>query len=59
MVEEKRKKSLQFLSVMIIAIVSFVAGTRYDTIFATVAPVFGIRASSQRLDLSSVQTTYQ
>ena len=59
MVEEKRKKSLQFLSVMIIAIVSFVAGTRYDTIFATVAPVFGIRASSQRLDLSNVQTTYQ
>lgn len=59
MVDEKRKKSLQFLSVMIIAIVSFVAGTRYDTIFATVVPVFGIRASSQRLDLSSVQTTYQ
>lgn len=56
---EKRQQLSWFLTLVIVAIVSFVAGTRYDTIFATVAPVFGMRASSQKIDLSSVQTTYQ
>ena len=59
MTEVKKQRSIYFLAFIIVAIVSFVAGTRYDTIFATVAPVFGIRASSETLDLSSVQETYR
>ena len=59
MTEVKKQRSIYFLAFIIVAIVSFVAGTRYDTIFAAVAPVFGIRASSETLDLSSVQETYR
>lgn len=59
MTEAKKQRSIYFLAFTIVAIVSFVAGTRYDAIFAAVAPVFGIRTSSETLDLSSVQETYR
>ena len=48
-----------FLTLVIVAIVSFVAGTRSEKIFATVAPIFGVRMSSGSIDLSSVQETYR
>lgn len=60
MTDEKKKGRLaQFLLFLVVAIVSFVAGTRYDSISATLAPVVGLRGSSERLDLSSVQKTFQ
>lgn len=60
MTEEKKKGRLaQFLLFLVVAIVSFVAGTRYDSIYATLSPVIGLRGSSERLDLSSVQKTFQ
>ena len=59
MTERKKSQSVQFLAVIIVAIVSFVAGTRYETIFAAAAPMFGMRASNKTSDLSSVQETYQ
>ncbi len=59
MTEVKKQRSIYFLAFTIVAIISFVAGTRYETIFAAVAPAFGIRTSSETLDLSSVQETYR
>ena len=59
MTERKKSQSVQFLAVIIVAIVSFAAGTRYETIFAAAAPIFGVRASNKTIDLSSVQETYQ
>lgn len=59
MTERKKSQSVQFLAVIIVAIVSFAAGTRYETIFAAAAPMFGIRASNKTIDLSSVQETYR
>ncbi len=59
MTERKKSQSVQFLVVIIVAIVSFAAGTRYETIFAAAAPMFGMRASNKTIDLSSVQETYQ
>lgn len=57
--EKKKAKLIQFLLFLSVAIISFVAGTRYDSIIATLAPVIGVRSSSERLDLSSVQKTFQ
>lgn len=56
---EKRQQLSWFLTLVIVAIVSFVAGARSDALFANVAPAFGVRTSSKTIDLSSVQKTYQ
>ena len=56
---EKRQQLSWFLTLVIVAIVSFVAGARSDALFANVASVFGVRTSSKTIDLSSVQKTYQ
>ena len=56
---EKRQQLSWFLTLVIVAIVSFVAGARSDTLFANVASVFGVRTSNKTIDLSSVQKTYQ
>ena len=56
---EKRQQLSWFLTLVIVAIVSFVAGARSDALFANVASVFGVRTSNKTLDLSSVQKTYQ
>lgn len=42
-----------------IGLVSFVLGTRSDQLYAAIAPVFGIKASGDSLDLSLVQKTYR
>ena len=57
--EEKRQQLSWFLTIVIVAIVSFVAGARSDALFANVASVFGVRTSNKTIDLSSVQKTYQ
>ena len=56
---EKRQQLSWFLTIVIVAIVSFVAGARSDALFANVASVFGARTSNKTIDLSSVQKTYQ
>lgn len=56
---EKRQQLSWFLTLVIVAIVSFVAGARSDALFANVASVFGVRTSNKTIDLSSVQKTYQ
>ena len=56
---EKRQQLSWFLTLVIVAIVSFVAGSRSDALFANVASVFGVRTSNKTIDLSSVQKTYQ
>ena len=59
----KQKKGISkgtyFFSVVLILIVGFIAGTRSDELFASIAPVFGIKTSSDTLDLKSVQDTYR
>ena len=47
------------LSGLLVLLVGFVAGTRSNEIYAAVAPIVGIRASSDTLNLSDVQETYQ
>ena len=56
---EKRQQLSWFLTLVIVAIVSFVAGARSDALFANMASVFGVRTSNKTIDLSSVQKTYQ
>ena len=56
---EKRQQLSWFLTLVIVAIVSFVAGAHSDALFANVASVFGVRTSNKTIDLSSVQKTYQ
>lgn len=56
---EKRQQLSWFLTLVIVAVVSFVAGARSDALFANVASVFGVRTSNKTIDLSSVQKTYQ
>ena len=56
---EKRQQLSWFLTLVIVAIVSFVVGARSDALFANVASVFGVRTSNKTIDLSSVQKTYQ
>ena len=56
---ERRQQLSWFLTLVIVAIVSFVAGARSDALFANVASVFGVRTSNKTIDLSSVQKTYQ
>ena len=56
---EKRQQLSWFLTLVIVAIVSYVAGARSDALFANVASVFGVRTSNKTIDLSSVQKTYQ
>ena len=56
---EKRQQLSWFLTLVIVAIASFVAGARSDALFANVASVFGVRTSNKTIDLSSVQKTYQ
>lgn len=54
-----RSKQVLFLGGCLIAIVAFFAGTRSDQIMNAVGPVLGISPTSETIDLSSVQRTYQ
>lgn len=48
-----------FIAVALALVVGFVVGTRSQDILAAMGPVFGFKASSDTLDLSSVESTYQ
>lgn len=44
---------------LIVAIVSFVAGTRSNQIIGAIAPVLGLRVSTESLELESIQETFR
>lgn len=52
-------KSVYFLTIAVVAVVGFVAGTRSNQLLAVVAPVFGIKVETGTLRLDPVQRTYQ
>jgi carboxyl-terminal processing protease len=52
-------KNIYILTIAVVAVISFVAGTRGNEILGTIAPVLGFKVETGTLDLSSVQKTYQ
>ena len=54
-----QSKSLLIAVAILISAVSFVAGTRQNELMSVVSQVLGAPKSSDQLDLSSVQNTYQ
>jgi carboxyl-terminal processing protease len=52
-------KNTFLLSIFFVALVGFVAGTRSTQVYSVIAPIFGIKASGDTLDLQIVQKTYQ
>lgn len=52
-------KSTFYFGLVFVALVAFVAGTRNQQLYAAIAPVFGVKASADTLDLALVQKTYQ
>ncbi|HJP81856.1 MAG TPA: S41 family peptidase [Candidatus Saccharimonadales bacterium] len=53
------KKSTFFLTLALVLVVGFVAGTRSNDIFAAVGPVLGIKVASGSIDLNAVEKTYR
>lgn len=51
-------KSFYVVSIIAVALIGFVVGTRSDSIMQTVGPVIGIKPPAGQLDLSTVQRTY-
>jgi carboxyl-terminal processing protease len=52
-------KNIYILSIAVVAVISFVAGTRGNEIVGAVAPALGFKVETGTLDLSSVQKTYR
>lgn len=61
MTEQRRvgRRARLFLGGLLIAIVSFAAGTRSDLIMAQVGSLFGLRTATGSLDVSTVQRVYR
>jgi carboxyl-terminal processing protease len=53
------KKSTFFLTLALVLVVGFVAGTRSNDILAAVGPVLGIKVASGSIDLNTVEKTYR
>lgn len=51
-------KKVYFLTIAIVAVIGFAAGTRGSQIIGAVAPVLGFKVASDTIDLSEVQKTY-
>lgn len=62
-VTHHRKKTIStnlfFITMAVTALIGFAAGTRAQELYALAAPLFGVKASSDTLDLALVQRTYQ
>lgn len=52
-------KTTFFLSLALMGLVGFVAGTRADQLYAAIAPVFGIKATAATLDTTVLQQAYR
>lgn len=48
-----------FTTMALVALVAFVAGTRSDELYAAIAPVFGVKVSSDTLDTGILQRTFR
>lgn len=59
--EKKVELSRVYFAAVVLGVllIGFVFGTRYEQIFATVAPVFGARVETGELDDASLQDAYQ
>jgi carboxyl-terminal processing protease len=51
-------KKVYFLTIAIVAVIGFAAGTRGSEIIGAVAPVLGFKVASGTIDLTEVQKTY-
>src|SRR5690606_17946630 len=52
-------KSMYFLTIAVVALIGFVAGTRQSEMYAAVGSLFGVTISTDTIDTSSLQSTYQ
>lgn len=52
-------KNIYILTIAVVAVVSFVAGTRGNEILGTIAPALGFKVETGTLDLATVQKTYR
>jgi carboxyl-terminal processing protease len=52
-------KNVYFLTIALTVLIGFVAGTRSNELLSLVAPVLGMKVETGKLDLESVQATYQ
>lgn len=52
-------RNVYFLTIAVVAVVGFIAGTRGNEIMGIIAPVFGFKVETGHLDLAAVQKTYQ
>lgn len=52
-------KNMYFLTIAIVALIGFVAGTRQNEMYAAVGSLFGVTISTDTIDTSSLQETYQ
>lgn len=56
---EGSERSKLLFGVLIVAVISFVAGTRINSIQAVIAPLFGIRVATGSLDFTMTQEVYR
>lgn len=52
-------KSVYFLTIAVVAVVGFVAGSRENELLGAIGPVFGLKVAAGTIDTSSLQQTYQ
>jgi carboxyl-terminal processing protease len=52
-------KNVFFVTIAIVAVIGFIAGTRGNELMGAIGPVLGLKVESGTLDLSSIQKTYQ
>lgn len=52
-------RPVYFLTIALVLMVGFVAGTRSNEILGTIAPILGFKVETSTLNLASVQQTYQ
>jgi len=52
-------KNLYFVSIAVVAVIGFVAGTRGDDIMRAVGPAFGFKVAASSINLDSVEKTYE
>ncbi|MEO7905034.1 MAG: hypothetical protein ABIR91_04535 [Candidatus Saccharimonadales bacterium] len=52
-------KKFFIATVVIVALVGFVTGTRSDAIMGVIAPIVGIHTPAGQIDLTSVQDVYK
>lgn len=52
-------KSVYFLTIAVVAVVGFVAGSRQDELVGAIGPVFGLKVATGTIDTALLQKTYQ